>query len=40
MTKAKYGYDHVKKTHKKIGRHSKNKNKKKSPIKKYRGQGR
>ena len=35
----KYGYDHVKKTHKKIGRHSKNKNKK-SPIKKYRGQGR
>jgi len=39
MTKAKYGYSHIKKTHKKLRRHSKNPNKK-SHTKKYRGQGR
>jgi len=39
MSKAKYGYKHVKKVHKKLGKHSKNPNKKTS-YKKYRGQGR
>jgi len=40
LTKAKYGYSHAKKGHKKRrGKHSKNPNKKTS-YKKYRGQGR
>jgi len=41
LTKAKYGYAHVKRVHKKLGKHSKKPNPKHKKVKrKYRGQGR